>query len=770
MLGSVPLRRCVLAGLVPGVASRHIALPMLAGFVLGVALWTGSARGSDVGEFDRLYPSSYAPGVSESSDASRIETKPGDEQGGVDIELMASGGAVSGEVRGAREMGSIPLSGVLVEAQVGSIRASTYTRNDGSFLLPALPAGSVLLRYSTDDATSGGREHRALFHGLSEDSTSALRIVNVNGQTTDVDPVVLPPAARLLGQVREANGSPRDDVLLRLLDSQGNVIAAHPPSSDGGFRFGGLAEGMYAVQAVPDSASGLLPEFAGGSRDFMSADVFVCAAGVDTETPAIELDAGGTLIGQIRTEGTTIGIPFTELVLSERNGDREYRTRTGSLGFYRIVGLPASSYVLYSPGLRRYWPDQVREEDARPITVTENGLHEANMDGSLLADCELPPAVQGYIVGNIDADAARFESALLRAWSETDTVDLVIEEPGFYTLECLPPGDYYVGLFPQGRLLPQFYPEAAEISEALLVTVDADSAEGVDFEPVEGISVGGMVSAFETGPVAGARVSLLDSDLRWVAETQTGEDGTYLLDRVADGFGIAAGIHVVRVDTLRVPGPVATPVLSAWIEAEWTGEGVEITASLPRVDDGSLSISRRGSSQVQVVHQSSWELAPHSPGSGDHFEYVWVDHSPESGSWTYELDVWFGGRRLFAESPVVVGDSGSSHHLSVRPVPWDRTLPLDVIHRSSSAAVGEGQRLVLYDVTGRERAHHVFAVPGTSPRVDDDAEEVSAGRTGHVEWHPRDLRGRELPGGVYYLEWLDAEGSLLARSRLVIRP
>ena len=100
----------------------------------------------------RVYTTRYFPNVDVPSQATVLSLKSGEERSGIDLSLpLAPTASVSGVVMGP--LGPVPNVGVrvrhasetLVNDQAGDV-ATTTTRADGSFLMPAVPTGNYTIR------------------------------------------------------------------------------------------------------------------------------------------------------------------------------------------------------------------------------------------------------------------------------------------------------------------------------------------------------------------------------------------------------------------------------------------------------------------------------------------------------------------------------------------------------------------------------------------------------------------------------------------------
>ena len=716
------------------------------------------------GELDQFYPAGFAPGQADSAGAVVVGLEAGESIENVDIVLEPRAGTLTGSLHGAGLEAPVPLSDVVVEARAGSWLARTRTRPDGVFTFAALPGRSVRLHYATDDATSSGRIYAAADAGPYEVS---------EGQTLDIGAVTLAAGSVLEGSVLlEEDGMPAAQIRVEAVSEGGVILVAHPSDPAGRFALGGLVPGRFTVRVVPAEGSPYLPEVLGGARDVAAADFVDLEAGESREVGSIGLDRGGEIGGRVSNTG--LGRPIADAVVELRpRGDGESRfTTTDEFGFYTFVGVPAGTYIVYVPILHRYFPDEPREEDARDLVLAEGEVRfRIDLSGSTQEGCTLPPSSQGVITGFADMDFSLLTSAMIRATSDSDTLELVLENAGFYTLECVPPGVYRVGLFTDGPFLPQYHRKVQDPERATLVTIAADTTAAVDFEPAKGITVRGRVIGDGGAGVPGARVALLGDGLLEIASTLSDGEGGYEISLRQDRSGVPAGRYYVRADSTFVPGPDVTPIRQPYIEVVPRAGRVELTLGLPegvqeafveRGDDPAVFSRPEGGLRVfERVFPSS------VPASAIPFE----DAPPGSGGWWYRLTVRgdFGTIAVMTGPVFLTAAPLPLRSVSIGPNPWSGSGSVRIFLGAPPSAVGV---LTLFDVRGRR----VTDIPWTGPTSSGSARtadspapgSVSRGIPGAFEWTPRDRAGRPLVSGVYYLRWLDGSGRERAEARWVV--
>ncbi|WP_068797121.1 MFS transporter [Pseudonocardia sp. HH130630-07] len=142
---------------------------------------------------------------------------------------LAGGSGVHGTVLDAAGLGAPGISVSLIDAG-GDVTAAGRTGEDGRYALSGVPAGRYTLA-----AAGEGVDPVALG-------------VEIPGSGPVRQDVRLPQRSRLTGRVTAApDGSPVQQALATLIDSEGAVVGSRLSGPDGTFTFDGLAAGSYTL-------------------------------------------------------------------------------------------------------------------------------------------------------------------------------------------------------------------------------------------------------------------------------------------------------------------------------------------------------------------------------------------------------------------------------------------------------------------------------------------------------------------------------------------
>jgi hypothetical protein len=683
------------------------------------------ARTQDPGVF---YPGVYYPNSPDPAGAVPFDLAPGQESAPLVFALRPTGGTV--RVRALDSEDGAPIAGILVEVLSGGLSRFARTGTDGVALTPSVPAGPVRLRVRPDDPRSETGAFAVRYAPGVIDPDEATTLQLADSASVDFGDLRLPRAGRIkLTVLRPSGGAPWSGAPVVLRSAAGDFRRFLRTDDQGRVSFGALEPGDYLLWADLVGTEGITQSW-DGSRDTLASTPIPVARGT-LERLELRPDLGGQITGAVRDRSSNFGLPDLEVrILPTADPSRPFSFRTDELGFYRAIGLPAGGYKVFVPAIRRYFPDEMLEQNARIVQVVEPELETGiDLRGTLDADCMLPPGAAGGIGGTVEADFAFLERARIVAWDETDTAAVWIDAPGAYRLGCLEAGTYRVAIEPDGAYRTQFHPKTNDPDAAVPVSVSAgDTTFAIDFEPDRAVSLSGTVVSDPDGfPLPGITVRGFLEATSLEAAAVTDETGTFALKSLPDGTGLPAGRWIVRTDSIAISQVPVTPVLEVGLRIIGTPDLREVVFLFPpglRLVDWVLE-GRRGAGEVLSVSDAS----RHGDGLG---AQVVRDATP--GILAYRLTARF-------ESGGAGWDLASAWHevqevkapaVRIAPQPWSGRTLLMLPH-----GVRRDAWIDVWDLRGtriaRWRAHD--SGTGLAPEA-----------------------ARGLPAGIYFLRWRDANG------------
>jgi hypothetical protein len=228
-----------------------------------------------------------------------------------------------------------------------------------------------------------------------------------------------------------------------------------------------------------------------------------------------------------------------------------------------------------------------------------------------------------------------------------------------------------------------------------------------------------------------------------VATAETGADGSYRIDSLADGSGLPAGLYRVNAESTLVADPDLTPIRQPSLAARADEEGIRIFAIL----DGQLSwsyvVSRhRIGSETELDARIEESVHPVRGGALE-----WLDQ-PVAGRYRYHMAATASGTAevLRAWSDEVEFRPAPLTRIVAYPDPWNGAGTIRM-RRTGSGEVS----VAILTVAGRR----ITTVPWPS------GAEISCDGA--------DAHGRPVPSGVYFLGLRDEVGRLLDMTTIVIQ-
>jgi hypothetical protein len=652
--------------------------------------------------------------------------------------LTPAGGTVTVEVVSAET--EEPLNGLLIEVQVGGFCAYGRTGVDGIGTVPGVPAGMATVRTRPDDPRSVIGGHAIRYAPGVEDSSSALHLSVTDEITTDFGRLVLPAAARIKPRVLRPGGGIWPGIPVVLRAANGDLRRVRRTEADGRVTFGGLEPGEYRLW-VNARGTDAISEAWDGSRDTLNSSVITVTRGTLFSEIDIEPDLGARIGGAVRDETTNFGIPDVEVHLIPNNApERPFIFLTDDLGFYVAWGLPSGFYKIFVPAIRRWYPKEDNEDDARPVRVEEPEERVGfDITGRLDPDCRLSPEQSGIVDGRLKGvDFAILETARIAVFSDEDTVSQPVEEVGTYRVGCLLPGEYRAVFLPDGVYRTQYHPKTNSLDSAAVIVVTAgDTAAAVDFEPERGVVIEGtVIDAIEGVGIEGIPVAAESDELQVQAMAYTDAAGLFRIDRLPDGTGLPSSTWTVRTDSLTLSSIPLTPVRAVGLDLDARGTELVLTFTIP--DIGTL------------VH---WSLFQRSEGGGisplvdahDHPEGLEARHHTiprptKRVDFLLEVERHEIGAVSVVRSGWVSFDGLGPRTARLFPHPWNGRVAL---HLPDSAI--DGATANLLSVDGRRIASSVI-------------------RDRRIDFR----NGISLAPGVYFLRWQDSSGRTQTE-RLVLK-
>jgi protocatechuate 3,4-dioxygenase beta subunit len=515
--------------------------------------------------------------------ADPIAVQPGQTISGINAQLQANVGSITGTVTGP--------SGPIFSAQVKlftpggttPIATATSLAAGGGFTFNQVAPGTYQVEFAADG-------YAAQWWNGAADQANATLVTVTAGQTTSGISASLQPAAPMVvtGTVTGPDGKPLGGIQVQATykDSKGLLGGAGgtTTAADGTYTMDVNAE-LSPDQTIRVYFNGLLNEFTtvfwNNKSTFDTADPIPFVGGQTVTGIDAQLAANlGAISGTVTT---TAGQPLSGVQVTARNGSTNNTfgpVVTASDGTYTIPNLPAGVqyYVIFTYGTQQV------QYNGNGVAVTINETA-SGVNG------QFPAVIQGgTLSGTVTSGDSRTPVAgatvVLHNYFGFNVTQATAGADGRWAIGPVPGGVYRVEFQPPAgsNLLPQWWndqPDGAH-SNGVGVT-NQQTVSGVDANLAAGQTVSGTIND-AAGPVGNAWVGLFATDASGnptveIAHTTTGPDGTYQFGALADGH------YRVLVDA-----PPGSPDSGTWLTADVSGSSVvDLNATLAPRTRGTIS-------------------------------------------------------------------------------------------------------------------------------------------------------------------------------------
>ncbi|MBN2090749.1 carboxypeptidase regulatory-like domain-containing protein, partial [candidate division KSB1 bacterium] len=324
----------------------------------------------------------------------------------------------------------------------------------------------------------------------------------------------------------------------------------------------GLASGTFRVMAEKE---GYKAEWYDNKPRPELADLVVVEEPKTTEGINFVLATATAITGVVKDVKTGEPIPgarvYAKYWMTNIFSPREvFESRANKNGEYIIQVLRAGNYLVVAEAkgyLTEMYKDAYRLQDADAVKVIENE-HTTDIDFDLV--------MLGGMTGLVTAGATGepIEGAVVEAFLEGPKNSRILnpvyrtrtDSDGVYIFKAMKAGKYLVQAAAKD-FLPEFYENAASISEAKFVTVkDSTLTKKIDFSLKSGGIISGIVkSAEDSKPVFKSVVYVQKVRSNVVIHTYTNEEGKFKVEGLPSGEYIAwanaRGFHSLFYDSVK---------------------------------------------------------------------------------------------------------------------------------------------------------------------------------------------------------------------------
>ncbi|MEM7355509.1 MAG: carboxypeptidase regulatory-like domain-containing protein, partial [Acidobacteriota bacterium] len=463
---------------------------------------------------------------------------------------VGTGGAISGSVTDSAT--GEPLGSVAVRlfATQGAFSGTTSTDPAGNYTFVGLAGGTYHAIAGTNTNLVTELYDDLFCPEANCDRSLGTPIEVTVGSVTQGIDFALALGGSLAGRVvDQLTGDPLADVDVRLFDAAGQYVDSVSPDETGGYTFGGLAPGDYFVRAASSAYHDEIYDDVPCSSYFCDPTVGNPVAVVLGSTTAgidFGLDPLGSISGVVTDAATGEPIPFLEVnAQSDAASGRDF---TDEQGRYTVGGLSPGSYVVWTQSVSEY-RDEIYDDIPCPPSDCNLSLGAAvrvelsdntpNIDFAL----NRLGAITGVVTDEVTGEPVPYFDVDARQESYFPSRSALTDESGRYLLTGLHPGSHFVLTTAGSELADELYDDIpcanghCDLNDGTPVPVAVEeTTSGIDFALRKLGSIAGRVIDEVTGePIPYFSVWAQDASGSILRTTGTGDDGTYLLNKLGAG-------------------------------------------------------------------------------------------------------------------------------------------------------------------------------------------------------------------------------------------
>jgi hypothetical protein len=378
---------------------------------------------------------------------------------------LTLGGMITGRVRGPS---LVAVSNVYVDVYLETnFFDFALTDTGGNYSVPSLPAGNYYAKVDTLGAFLDEWYDDIILQDPLDPEGDGATLFTLSGfQTVSNIHFDLVLGAAFSGRLTDVLSNPLPGMFVDVVNPMGERLFFTQTDTNGHYQLGGINAGTYYLRT--DTLGAFVDEWhddqvvlAANDPSADGAQVYQLALGESVTNVNFALNAGGMLSGRVVfTNGAAIANTFID-VYRDTNLYASAQTDTG--GYFSVTALPAGTYYLRTDTplalVNEWYADVYIYHQGNPPVdgATPVVLGVDQTISNLVFELGLGADIEGNLSKQVTAEGLSDQVIDLFDASGTFYDSVITGSEGFYALQLLPPGDWYVGTDALAFLQDEWY-------------------------------------------------------------------------------------------------------------------------------------------------------------------------------------------------------------------------------------------------------------------------------------------------------------------------
>jgi len=277
-----------------------------------------------------------------------------------------------------------------------------------------------------------------------------------------------------------------------------------------------------------------------------SAATALNVAGTDLDSIDFSLRKGGAIEGNIRDDGTSLGLAGVGIEAYDSLGRLVAKASSDALGNYRLDSLPTGDYFVRTRNLSGYQDQLHAGQSCTPFCDPVTGTTVAVAENAVVNNLDFDLIQSAAISGTVELSGSPAANITVEVYGAIGNLldSTLSASDGSFAFTSLAPGDFYLrtrNSFGHADVLFDSEPcvgNACQVRRGLPITLaPGSSVAGLTLELTPGATISGEVHdrLSPSTKLSGVRVQLLDERGAVAFESTTGVAGSFSFPALAAG-------------------------------------------------------------------------------------------------------------------------------------------------------------------------------------------------------------------------------------------